>query len=719
MRFDFRYQRAMSPLPGARSARAVMAALIPVALVAVAPSADARITALDITNIQSPAFGGASFGSVGQYETLTAVAHGEVDPKDARNAIVTDIEFAPRNARGMVEYSMDVVITKPIDMSRGNGTVLYDVPNRGRIRSPEMNVGGNATAIGDGFLESEGYTLVDSGWEGDLTSGLRITLPVAKGPDGSEITGRVRSEYILDEPDSTQDVTAPPAYESVSLGNAGATLTKRVHQDDPKEPIANTDWAFADCSSVAFPGVPDTKKVCLKDGFDTNHIYELVYTAKNPTVAGIGFAATRDLNAFLRNSTSRHGAGNAAQCNANSHANGHNQCPADASGPANPLGDAIRDTIIYGSSQSGRWIRTFIELGFNEDENGNQVFDGAIPHKASNRGAFNVRFAQPTRLSGTQHTERQFPGAESSQTWGVSRDPISGITAGQLDRCTRSHTCPKIFHTNTDTEYWQATMALNTTDSAGTRDLPLPSNVRIYLFASTHHGGGNTLAQPPAVIPAIPASCQLHANSNPFIQAQRALLVALQEWIVDGTEPPASLYPTLAAGTLVPVSDIHYPYVPAENFTPAGVFARKFFLDRGPLFDVNDIAGVMAEPPTVGGGYNTLVPKIDENGNTADGLRNTTVQVPLGTYMGSNVRRAGFSEGDSCDLTGSFIPFFRTQAERVTAGDPRPSLQERYPTHADYVAKVTAAANSLVSRRLLLPPDAQFLIDQANAAAVP
>jgi len=731
MRFHLHRCRADgAPFRSARFVGPVLAALLPIAVAGIAQPAEARITALEITQVESPAFGGASFGSVGQYETLTAVAHGEVDPRDSRNAIITDIGLAPRNARGMVEYSMDVVITKPIDMSKGNGTVLYDVPNRGRIRSPEMNIGGSATAIGDGFLESEGYTLVDSGWEGDLTSGLSIDLPIAQNRNGSEITGRVRSEYILDAPASTQDVTAPPAYEAVSLSNADATLTRRVHQDDPKEPIPNSQWAFADCGTVAFPGVPDTKKVCLEGGFDTNHIYELVYTAKNPTVAGLGFAATRDLNAFLRNSASGKGNGNGngngsgngngnGHCNANGRGNGHDKCPDDTSGPPNPLGDAVQYAIIYGSSQSGRWIRTFIELGFNEDENGNRVFDGAIPHKASNRGPFNVRFAQPTRLSGTQHTERQFPGAESSQTWGVSHDPISGVTAGQLDRCLHSHTCPKIFHTNTDTEYWQATMALNTTDSFGTQDLPLPSNVRIYTFASTHHGGGNTLAQPPAVVPAIPANCQLHANSNPFIQGQRALLVALREWIVDGTEPPPSVYPTLAAGTLVPVSDIHYPYVPADNFTPAGVFARKFFLDRGPRFDVNDISGVMAEPPTVGAAYSTLVPKIDENGNTADGLRNTTVQVPLGTYMGSNVRRAGFSEGDSCDLTGSFIPFFKTQAERLAAGDPRPSLEERYPTHADYVAKVTTAANSLVSQRLLLPEDAVFLIDQANAAAVP
>src|SRR4029434_5245469 len=220
------------------------------ALIVVGGAAEARITNLQINSVQSPAFGGASFGSVGQYETLTGRATGEVDPNDPLNAIITDIELAPRNSRGMVEYSMDVVITKPIDMSRGNGTVLYDVPNRGNIRSPEMNVGGSASNIGDGWLERQGYTLVDSGWEGDLTTGLRITLPVARNPDGSEITGRVRSEYILDAPASTQDVTAPPAYESISTSNAGATLTRRVHQFDAKELIPNSDWAFADCTAT-------------------------------------------------------------------------------------------------------------------------------------------------------------------------------------------------------------------------------------------------------------------------------------------------------------------------------------------------------------------------------------------------------------------------------------------------------------------------------------
>jgi DoxX-like family/Alpha/beta hydrolase domain len=309
--------------------------------------------------------------------------------------------------------------------------------------------------------------------EGDITTGIKIILPIATNKDGSQITDPVRAEYILNtKAASTVDVTAPPAYSAVSTSNAGATLTRRVHQDDAKELLDNSQWAFADCSTTAFPGTPNPTKVCLNGGFDTNHIYELVYTAKNPTVTGIGFAATRDFNSFLR---------------------GHGQNGGTGAAPANPLGKSIDYTIIYGSSQSGRWIRTFLELGFNEGEDRSRVFDGAIPHKASNRGAFNIRFAQPTRLSGTQHTEKQFPGQESPQTWGDTSDPIAGIFAGQLDRCRKSDTCPRITATETDTEYWQALMALNTTDATGRRDFDIPSNVRIYHFAGTQHGGGDPL----------------------------------------------------------------------------------------------------------------------------------------------------------------------------------------------------------------------------------
>ncbi len=702
-----------------------LAAATSVASLCLAPAVNAAITGIDITS-RTTAFGGVSFGAVGQYENLVGVAHGEVDPDDPLNAIITDIELAPRNARGMVEYSMDFSIFKPVDTSKGNGTLLYDVVNRGRMSIPALDIGSSTGNAGDGFMERTGYTIVYSGWEGDVTTGIKIVLPVAKNKDGSAITGRVRSEYILTSPASTQDVTAAPAYESISTSNAGATLTRRVHQFDPNEVIPNDQWAFADCGSTPFPGVPSTLKVCLAGGFDTNHIYELLYTAKNPTVAGIGFAATRDFLSFLRNSNGAdtgkgNGVGNGnggGRCHNRGQGAAHNGCVQPLPPPPNPLATSIQNAIIYGSSQSGRWIRTFIELGFNQDENLHMVVEGAIPHKASNRGAFNVRFAQPTRLSGTQHTETQFPGAESPQTWDDYNDRISNVNAGQLDRCRATNSCPKIFHTVTDTEYWQSLMAGNTIDTGGTTDLVVPSNVRIYQFANTQHGGGDPL-NPPTVLPSAPVNCQLRTNPNPFIPAQRALLVALQQWMVDGTEPPPSMYSKIADRTLAPVESLATPYTGAVNFTLESVSNRKFYLDRGKQFDVEDVSGVMAEPPVARGAYPLFVPATDADGNDLGGLRNVNVQVPLGTYTGWNPRKAGFSEGDSCDLTGGYVPFFRTQAQRLAAGDPRPSLAERYPTHADYVARVTAAANALVAQRVLLPEDAALMINQANTAVVP
>jgi hypothetical protein len=655
-------------------------------------AADAKITRIVISK-KAPAYDGAAFGSVGPYEQLDGTAYGELDPSDPLNAIIQDIQLAPRNGRGMVEYSMGISILKPTDMSKGNRTLLYETVNRGRKNLPFLNIGGNGEKAGDGFLQRQGYTLAWSGWEGDITTGLKISLPIATNGGGSPITGRVRAEYILAAPSTTVDVTRPPAYEAISVDNAGAILTRRVHQHDMRETIPNEKWAFADCSKAPFPGKPDSAKVCLDGGFDTNHIYELIYTAKNPTVAGIGFAATRDFAAYLRGDS--------------------------ISSAENPLAGEVDHTLIFGSSQSGRWIRTFIHLGFNESESHKRVFDGAIPHKASNRGAFNVRFAQTTRLSGTQHTEAQYPGSDSPQTFDESIDPISGVTGGQLERCRKSNTCPRITATFTDSEYWQASMALNTTDSAGKKDLTIPPEVRLYFFAGTQHGGGDQLRQPPFVQPKPPLGCQLPVNSNSFFPTQRALLVALRDWVVKGTEPPVNDYPTIAKNSLVPLSAISFPFVPAEEFSVRGVAAERVHLDRGPQFREVDVSGVMDEPPHPGEAYPVLVPQIDADGNHTDGLRNTAVQVPLGTYTGWNVRKAGFSEGDSCDLIGAFIPFFRTKAERLAANDPRPSLEERYPTHEAYVQKVRDAAKQLVKDRFLLPEDADLIVSQAEAAAIP
>jgi hypothetical protein len=677
----------------------VLASAIGITVFGVGPAADARITSIVLGAPTSP-YGTATFGSVGQYEEIDGIAYGEVDPRDPLNAVIQDIDLAPRNQRGMVEYSTQVSILKPVDEGLGNRTMLFEIVNRGNKVNPGYyNVGATtANPAGDGFLENQGFTLVWTGWQADLVPPPNVNLVTMSAPsahrrNGATITGVVRSEFIVNTtPQSTQNILADsssntPGYATVSLDNSHDTMTMRVHQDDPKIPIANSDWAYADCTSTPFPGEPNPQKVCLKNDFDTNHIYELIYTAKDPIVMGLGLAAIRDVASFLRGATK------------------------DDSGTPNPLAGALKFTLLNGISQSGRLLRTYLELGFNEDEKHQQVFDGMQPEIGSVRNYINIRFAQPGRLAGTQHTEKQYPGPESPLTYGASFDPLTGEVAGLLDQCRRTATCPKIVHTMSDQEYWQASGRGDTTDPLGQRDLKIPDNVRIYQFSSAQHGGFS----PVAPLPTSAGICQQLPNANSYTYNIRALLVALQQWAAKGVEPPPSLYSRIDRKSLVPLNQLLFPAIP--NVTgPQGVFNTRFVYDRGPQYDAGNVSGIISiEPPIPIVQYPTLVPQVNADGNDIDGLRSITLQVPLGTYAGWNVRTKGFSEGDACDLTGSYIPFTLTKSQRD--GDPRPSLQERYGTLANYTATAMTAANSLVSQRLLLPSDAAAAIQSATNQA--
>jgi hypothetical protein len=463
----------------------------------------------------------------------------------------------------------------------------------------------------------------------------------------------------------------------------------RVHQDDPKVLIPNSDWAYADCTATPFPGVPNPQKLCLKNGFDTNHIYELLYTAKNPIVMGLGLAAIRDVATFLRDRK------------------------ADDQGNLNPLASGVKFALLNGISQSGRLLRTYLALGFNEGEDHQQVFDGMHPHIGSVRNYINVRFAQPGRLAGTQHTEKQYPGPESPLTYGDVDDPLTGETGGLLDQYRRSSTCPKIVHTMSDIEYWEASGAGDTTDPSGRRDVEIPDNVRIYEFSSTQHGGFS----PVAALPTSTGICQQLPNANSYTYNIRALLVALQQWVAARREPPPSLYSRLDHKSLVPLDRFVFPALP--NVTgPQGIFNTRFLYDRGPRYDIDDVSGIISiEPPKPIAEDPSLVPQVDADGNDIDGLRSITLQVPLGTYTGWNVRAAGFSEGDACDLTGSYIPFALTKAQRMQNHDPRLSLEERYGTLANYAALGKAAADQLVAARLLLGSDAAAAVQSATNQA--
>ena len=670
----------------------LMAAL---AAAVVATQAEARITRVVIEHKDSPAYQGQSFGEAGRYEWLRGHAYGELDPKDPLNSIITDLQFAPRNARGLVEYTATFTLAKPVDNSKASGVMLYDVANRGRIALAGSST--NAGALADFF--KRGDVVLSSGWEGDIPArdGTEtIAVPVAKNPDGSSITGPVLIRFSNMMRDAT---TLPlmrglgagfPAPAPASLDNAKATLTRRSAEGSAIVPIRAADWAFADCGSTAFPGVPDAGKICLKGGFDPAYLYELVYTAKDPLVTGIGYAATRDLNAFFR------------------------RAEHDDSGVANPVARKITFAVARGSSQSGNFLRSFIHLGFNQDESGGIVWDGINPNIAVRQLAMNFRFAAVG--GGAEIYE---PGSDGVLWWSDYKDDARHRPeAGLLDRCRASGTCPKIVETFGSFEFWGLRASPDLVGTNADRDIPLPANVRRYYFPGVTHGGGRGgfSAKPPAA----PAVCELPANPNPSSDTMRALTVALIDWVTKNTPPPPSQYPRLDRGELVvPVqAALGSPMIPGVPL-PDGVINPLYDYDLGATFRYNDLSGaISSQPPAIKQVLPSLVPKEDADGNEVVGVASTLHQAPLGTYLGWNVTARGFAKGRECGLNGAFVPFARSKAERLAAGDPRLSLEERYGSHDGYVAVVKGAAARLVRDRFLLQEDADRLIAEAAASDV-
>jgi hypothetical protein len=689
--------------------------------------ADARITHIEITKTE-PAFGGQSFGDAGPYERLTGRVTGELDPADPANSGIQDINLAPRNARGMVEYVTNIELLKPVDMARGNRILFFEVNNRGNKLAPgnfnESVAGGVAernalSSPGDGWLMRAGYTMVWFGWEMDVRPGMsRIGMPpiVAHNHDGSAVTGIVRSEIITSVPATSlpislsQQILNYPvdsydSYPTASLDNGAPfpdgflpTLTVRAREQDPREPIPNAAWSFATCEEGA-AATPDEKHVCYRDGFKPGRLYELIYRAKDPTVGGLGFAAVRDLGAFLRNSEK------------------------DDAGVANPVYRPDNLAIIEGTSQAGRMIRSLIALGFNRDETGRRVFDGAFPHIGGGLMPLNVRFGQPVRAWGEQ-TDHLYPAYDFPFTYARETDPLTQRTGGLFDRCDATGACPKLFHVATALEMWEARQSLGLTDPLGRTDVGDPPNVRIYIMASTQHG---VAALPLAVRPPF-GSCQQQPNPNPQIWTMRALLTALTAWVRDGVEPPPSATPRIADGTLVPPDQVRFPEIPANFYgevdrpavSPLRIYDSLHVLDFGPLYRAEDSSGIITrEPPRVGSGsYGILETQVDADGNDVAGIRSVFLQAPIGTYAGWNLGRKDRFENGMCNLQGSFIPFAATKAERIGTGDPRLSIEERYPTKEAYLAAFRTAADDLVARRFLLPDDAALLVRRAESEGI-
>lgn len=663
------------------------------AILACFTNAEARVTKIVIEEKQSPVSNGKSFGDVGQYEMLTGKAYGELDPKDPHNTIITDIQFAPRNSRGMVEYVATFMMLKPVDLSKSNGVLIYAVPNRGnRILSSGFSVAGES---GEEFFCKRGYIILYSGWQGDLAPrpGFEtISVPMAKNPDGSSITGTVLARFS-NMAAGTNTLPLPAAHTAANLDTPKALLTRRASEDGAIIPLASSDWTFADCSNKAFPGTPDANKVCLKNGFDPAYLYELTYTAKDPLVLGIGFAATRDITAFFRRSTT------------------------DDAGTANPIAGRVMHSIAQGISQSGNFIKTFIHLGFNQDEANRIVWDGANDHIAGRQMALNIRFAFPSGAASLYE-----PGSEAVLWWGKYDDAIRARKpATMLDRCSITRTCPRIFETFGSAEFWGLRMSPNLVGTKADVDIPLPANVRRYYFPGTTHGGGRGGFNVESASQLNNAgTCELPNNNNPQSDSMRALFVALTDWVVKDIAPPPSRYPRLDQNQLVwpRATTMGFPAIPGYPL-PDNLLNPLYDYDFGAEFHYNDLSGVLAtQPPTIKRALPILVPKVDADGNETSGIASALLQAPLGTYLGWNVTRSGFYKGRVCGFAGGFIPFAKTKPEREAAGDPRLSLEERYHNHAGYVAAVKTAVERLLQQKFLLPEDAERLVREAEAGNV-
>jgi len=654
---------------------------------AVAPLvAEARITSVTWdARSQSPAFGGLSFGTVGQYEKLRGTATGELDPNDPRNKVITDIELAPHNAAGMVTYSMDVFVLRPLNQANGNQRMLFDFNNRGQMRLGRLNNGTvtsdpvSAADAGDGFVMRHGFSVAGNGWDFGATgtANMKISVPRLTGLPGPSY------EYIVNDNATTAStvITFPPNSTNTSL----AKLTVRPRLDDAATTLLPTDWEFF--LSNATNNTWAIRLLPLGTRFKQSYIYELTYTARDPVVSGVGLAASRDWVSFLRHASAAEG---------------------------NPLAGHVVHTYSYSISQPSRTLNDYVLFGFNEDLQGRRVLDGILSHTGGGSGdQINYRYGQTGRTERNRqnhlYPEGVFPFAHQTLT-----DELSGKTGGRDDRCKASNTCPRRFEVNTSNEYWVKAGSLLHSDTLG-KDLKEPDDVRYYLMSGQSHGVGDVTDR---------GVCREFTNGVSPYRAHRALLLALDRWVSDGVEPPKSALPhgghrawaDIRPGSqvgVVPQSELGWPSIPGVLYT--GVITTRYVLDFGGTLDDGIISNY---PQSVVGrpSYKIFVSKVDEDGNEIAGVRMPGVEAPTATTTGWALRRDEFGGPDGCESDGQNIPFARTKAERK--GDPRKSLEERYKDHDGYVKAVAKAARKLQKDGFLVEEDVQSFVNEAQASDV-
>ena len=658
------------------------------------------------------AYGGASFGDAGVYQVIAGVVHGKLDPANAANAGIVDIGLAPRDARGLVDYSTDFVILRPKNAATAKRVLFYDVVNRGnKLATGTFNGAGSGFAAGqqgNALLLRLGYTLVWSGWQGNVaqsghgdTASIGTHFPIATNPDGSPITGSSRDEIIPDymgvSPDANGVLRVNLSYPAASLDKSQVSFDWRATWktpagmtfNSPSTPLASSDWSFVNNGTQI--------QFTMPPGSDLGSIFTFVYQARGPTVMGIGFAAVRDFITFLK--YDQHDAqGNPNPLNDFQHA------PCIGSGKqCHGGGNSNFEVVVMeGISQSGRFTRDFLWRGFNDDARGHEVFNGMFPIIPGSRKTYtDFRFAQPGRWS-KEHEDHWQPGDQFPFAYNVIRDPLTGVTDGIMKKCLESDTCPKIIQLDGGFETFGARDSLVSTDGAG-HDLTIPDNVRLYVVPGANHGGGAGVA----AIGANPA-CQYRTSAVVESTIDRALAPVLVDWVGKGAAPPASRWPSVNAGTFAVPTDqnaVGFPDLSSIGIPyRAGLYNEITGTDYANAVPVADVSRK----------YTVLVSKTDRDGNEIAGVRVPEVVAPLATYMSWNVRGPGHTPGEACLFFGSTLPFATTLAARQASGDARLSLAERYSSKADYVSKVQAAAQALVDERLLLQEDVAGYVKSAQ-----
>ena len=634
---------------------------------------------------------GERFGDVGEYELLEGTAHFSVDPLNARNQGITDLELAPRNSEGNVEFSADFAMLQPANIDRGNRRILFDVVNRGRKTALSMNsvaAAADPTApleAGNGYLMRRGYTVVWGGWQADVppTPGLiGLRGPEAVSPQGGPLTGKIMCQFQANEPTQVflladrQHLANPAA----DVDEAEATLTVRDLPNNPATPVDRGQWSFVRVEDEEVE--PQPSHIYMPSGFEPGKIYQLVYTTRGSRIVGLGMAAMRDVVSFLK------------------------YAPAAA---GNPCAGAIDYAYAMGRSQSGRFLRQYIHLGINEDEDDRMALDGIIPHVAGGmRGEFNLRFGQPSK-DVCYIIPEMFPFTDTPQT-----DPATGAQGSLLDALEQRGQAPKIMFTNTSAEYWRGDAALIHTNLETLRDAEESPSVRRYHFAGCQHGSGEF---PPLEVRTNDGiRGQLPFNSVDYAPLLRAALDNLDRWVSTGEEPPASRHPSLNDGTAVESYTLVERFAQLPGVRVPTQTTRAIRLDYGPE---SHLGRTTTLPAIEGEEFPALVANLDESFNEVKGIRMPDLEVPVATYTGWNLRDESIGNpnlfiGITGGLAGWTLPLPVTDAERESTGDPRPSIESRYSNREDYLEQVAQAARALVDEGYMLAEDVDEAVDLAG-----